>query len=253
MAMPQNAPSPLAVITGAGGGLAPATARAFSAAGYRLALVTRPGGEQAAEELARELGADQKPSAAPPQGTGASTIGIFGIDLAAPDDCSAGFARIESELGPVSVLLNLAGGFSMGGPISHGPELLARMLSINLYTAVNATTAVLPGMLERGAGFVAAIGANAVLTPAPGMSAYAAAKGALAAFQRSLAAEVGSKGVNLALLIPAAAIDTPGNREAMPKADPNNWLDPAALANALLYLAGTQARGRIHELVVRPH
>src|SRR5690606_12886655 len=104
LAMPQNAPSPLAVITGAGGGLAPATARAFSAAGYRLALVTRPGGEQAAEELARELGADQQPGSAPGQGKGASTVGVYGIDLAAPDTCSAGFAVIERELGPVSVL-----------------------------------------------------------------------------------------------------------------------------------------------------
>ena len=253
------------VITGAAGGLAPFVARAFRSAGHPLALVTRPGGEGAGEGLAGEL-AKGAGAAAPGSsgslgssgttgtpGTTVATVATYGLDLASPRGTQAGFARIEAAQGPVGLLLNLAGGFAMGGPHDAGPELLQHMLTINLHTAVNATTAVLPGMLERGAGFVAAVGANAVLTPAPGMSAYAAAKGAVATYQRALAAEVGKRGVNAALLIPAAAIDTPGNRAAMPKADPSNWLDPAALAEALLYLAGTRARGSVHELVLRPH
>jgi len=240
--------SPLAVMTGAGGGLAPAVARAFWQRGYRLALVARPGGEPAAEALARELTGAADHGDQPTQGS----VRAYGVDLSLPGETASVMRRVESDMGAVSALLNLAGGFAMGGPVDDGPELLNRMLQINLHTAVNATAAVLPGMLQRGAGFVAAIGANAVVSPAPGMSAYAAAKGALAAFQRSLAAEVAAKGVNAALLIPTGAIDTPGNRASMPKADPANWLDPAALADALLYLAGTERRGWVHELVISP-
>lgn len=255
--MTSNPTKPLVVITGAAGGLAPAVARAFRSAGHPLALVTRPGGEGAVEglagELAHEVGAAGSSGSSGSLGSSGTTVATYGIDLASPSGTQAGFARIEAAQGPVGLLLNLAGGFAMGGPHDAGPELLQHMLTINLHTAVNATSAVLPGMLERGAGFVAAVGANAVLAPAPGMSAYAAAKGAVATYQRALAAEVGKHGVNAALLIPAAAIDTPGNRAAMPKADPNNWLDPAALAEALLYLAGTRARGTVHELVIRPH
>ena len=251
--MIRNPSKPLVVITGAAGGLAPAVARAFRSAGHPLALVTRPGGEDAVESLAQELAHEADSAAAGSTGTTLATVATYGIDLASPSGTRAGFASIEAAQGPAGLLLNLAGGFAMGGPHDGGPELLQHMLSINLHTAVNATSAVLPGMLERGAGFVAAIGANAVLTPAPGMSAYAAAKGALATYQRALAAEVGKRGVNAALLIPAAAIDTPGNRAAMPKADPSNWLEPAALAEALLYLANTRPRGAVHELVIRPH
>lgn len=235
------ATTPLAVITGAGGGTAPSVARAFSRAGYRLALITRPGAENAVSDLASELGA----------GAG-SAVATYGVDLASPEATAATFGQLEADLGPVSALVNLAGGFAAGGPVDDGPELLRRMLSINLHTAVNATAALLPGMRERGHGFVAAMGANAVLAPAPGLTAYAAAKGALAAFTRSLAAEVGKAGVNVALLIPTGAIDTPGNRAAMPKADTGNWVDPEALAQALLYLAGTGPRGRVHELVISP-
>lgn len=246
--MTQHPTSPLAFITGAGGGLAPAVARAFVAAGYRLALVTRPGKEADVEGLVAEL------EAAANEAAGArGVVSVFGIDLASPDGSRAGFEAVEAELGPATALLNLAGGFAMGGPHTHGPDLLERMLTINLRTAVNSTAALLPSMLKRGAGFVVAIGANAVLAPAPGMTAYAAAKGALATYQRSLAAEVGAKGVSAALLIPAGAIDTPGNRASMPNADHTRWLKPTALAEALLYLCGTEPQGRVHELVLTPH
>jgi NAD(P)-dependent dehydrogenase (short-subunit alcohol dehydrogenase family) len=241
--------SPLVIITGAGGGLAPAVAHTFLAAGYRLALVTRPGKEAGVAGLVQELEA-----AVPSAGAdGGSTVSVFGIDLASAEAGRAGLQAVEAELGPAAALLNLAGGFAMGGPHDHGPELLEKMLNINLRTAVNSTAALLPGMLERGEGYVVAIGANAVLAPAPGMTAYAAAKGALATFQRSLAAEVGAKGVSVALLIPAGAIDTPGNRSSMPKADRSRWLDPDALAQALLFLCQTPPQGRVHELVLTPH
>ena len=151
--------SPLAVITGAGGGLAPVVARAFAAAGYRLALVTRPGSENAVEPLVAELAGGVPADRA-------QSVAAFGIDLAAPAACAAGMRRVEAEMGPAAALLNLAGGFAMGGPVDEA-RVLERMLRVNLHTAVNATAALLPGMRERGHGFVAAIGANAVLAPHP--------------------------------------------------------------------------------------
>lgn len=232
----------MAVITGAGGGLAPAVVTAFARAGHRLALVTRHGKEnapnRATEALADVARADAR---------------TYGADLADAADTVKTFARIAAELGPVDVLLNLAGGFAAGPAADTAPEAFEHQLDINLRTAVNATRAVLPSMLERGSGFVAAMGANAVLAPASGSSAYAAAKGAVATYFRALAAEVGKHGVTAALLIPTTAIDTPGNRAAMPKADPANWIAPEALASALLFMASREARGKVHELVVQPH
>lgn len=237
--------NPLVVVTGAGGGLAPAVALRFAQARRRLALITRPGKEQSVDQLRRQLA--ELPEA------GAGSITAHGIDLADPSSTSQGFAQLQADLGPVDTLVNLAGGFSTGKAPAADPALLERMLDINLRTAVNATQALLPDMLQRRHGFVAMLGANAVLSPAPGMTAYAAAKGALATYTRSLAAEVGKDGVNVALIIPGGAIDTPGNREAMKSADRSNWLDPAALADAIWYLSTLQARGRVHELVMAAH
>lgn len=236
----------LAVVTGGGGGLAPAVAQRFAAAGWRLALVTRPGKESAVAELARATGA------AMPAGGSPAEVAVYGIELGSAEATHAAFERLEGDLGPVDALLNLAGGFAMGKAVNADPALLERMLDLNLRTAVNATSALLPRMTARGNGFVAVIGANAGVSPAPGMTAYAAAKGALTAYFRSLAAEVGKDGVNVALLLPLTAIDTPGNRAAMPQADPANWIDPAALADALHFLATRAPRGFVHELAVAP-
>lgn len=231
----------VAVVTGAGGGVAPAVVRRFAAAGYGLALVTRPDKQGEVDGLVAEarelLGA-------------AGDVRAFGADLADPAAAAAVMERAEGELGPVSALLNLAGGFAAGPVDSGGADRLARMLEVNFHTAVNATSALLPRLLERGGGFVAMVGASAALSPGPRQSAYAAAKGALTSYTRALAAELGERGVNVALLIPKGTIDTPGNRAAMPDADRSRWVQADALADALIFLAERKAGGRVHELVV---
>jgi short-subunit dehydrogenase len=240
--MEKTAQQPLVVLTGAGGGVAPSVARRFAGAGCRLALITRPGTEAQGDDLVQQLSAEHGPVAS-----------VHGIDLAASEAAGQALRGLEADLGPVHALLNLAGGFATGKASQADPALLERMLNVNLRTAVNATQALLSGMLQRESGFVAMLGANAVLSPAPGMTAYAAAKGALATYTRSLAAEVGKAGVNVALVIPGGAIDTPENRASMKNADFSAWLDPAALADALHYLATLEARGRVHELVLAAH
>ncbi len=237
----------LAVITGASGGVAPAVARRFARAGYRLALVTRPGKEkQALALLGSELA---EATSAPP---GSVPVAAYGADLTAAAETREAFAAIEAEQGEVDALVNLAGGFAMGKASEVDAERFERMIDINLRTAVNATLTLLSGMLARQRGFVAALAANAVLSPSPGMTAYAASKGAVATYFRSLAAEVAPQGVNVALLLPSTAIDTPSNRAAMPNTDPANWVDPDALADALLFLATRPVGGRVHEMVVSP-
>jgi len=232
----------LAVVTGAAGGLAPAVALRFARAGYRLALVTRPGREASVRATLEAVRAAAGPDAA----------AAYGADLTSAATTRQLMAAVAEAQGPVEALLNLAGGFSMGRASEVDADGFERMLDVNLRTAVNATTAVLPRMLPRGRGFVAAVAANAVISPSPGTTAYAASKGAVASYFRSLAAEVGKDGVNVALVLPAAAIDTPANRAAMPNADAANWVDPEALAEALLFLATRPPRGRVHEMVVSP-
>ena len=136
------------------------------------------------------------------------------------------------------------------------PETLSlayeRLLDANVRTLVNATGAVLPGMLARGGGFVAGISSHVVWegTGAASMSLYAAAKAAVAFYLRSVEREVRGAGVRVAVVYPLSPIDTPANRRSMPDADPAGWVAPAAIAEALLFAATRGPRGRITELPI---
>jgi NAD(P)-dependent dehydrogenase (short-subunit alcohol dehydrogenase family) len=73
------------------------------------------------------------------------------------------------------------------------------------------------------------------------MAAYTASKAAVIRLTESLALEVRDLGINVNCVLPGT-IDTPQNRQAMPKADFSRWVAPEALADAILFLASDAAR-----------
>lgn len=227
----------LALVTGAGGDLAATVVPRLVAAGWRVAATVRPGSDERATTRFAELG---------------DAVTVIGVDLAAPEAVTEAVARLEATAGAPHALVHLAGRFEPGPGPADGSvaadALLERALDGNLRSAVNACAALLPTMLAGGGGAIVAVGAAAGATPAPGSVAYAAAKGALAAYFRSLAAQVAKRGVNVGLLVPRGAFDTPGNRRAMPDADPATWISPDALADAVLFLLDRPPRGLVHEL-----
>lgn len=222
---------PTVLITGAGGAVGGVMADHFAGRGWALALVARPAGVDALR-------------ARWPDAT------VAGADLTVPDEVRAALATIEAERGGVDALLNVAGAFAMHGATEAGAEELEAQLDANLRTAFVVTGAVLPGMLARGRGAVVGVSAAAGLRGGRRMTTYAASKAALTAYLRSVRAEVASRGVGVSVLVPMGAIDTPANRAAMPGADPDGWLDPAALAEAAEFLVTRGPRGRVHELRV---
>jgi NAD(P)-dependent dehydrogenase (short-subunit alcohol dehydrogenase family) len=68
------------------------------------------------------------------------------------------------------------------------------------------------------------------------MGAYAASKAGVHRLTESLADELKADGIIVNAVLPSI-IDTPANRRDMPEADPRNWVDPAALASVILFLA----------------
>jgi len=221
------------VVTGGAGALAEAVAGRFAAAGARLVLVDRAA--EALRERAAACGA--VPLAA---------------DLAEADEAAAMAAEVEGSVGPVAGLVHLAGAFAAAPAADAGRELYDRLFDANVRSLVNAVRAVLPPMLARGDGFVAGVSSNVVWdgAGAASLALYAAAKAAVAFYLRSLEREVRGAGVRVAIVYPLAAIDTPANRRAMPDADPAGWVDPAAIAEALLFAATRGPRGRISELPI---
>jgi NAD(P)-dependent dehydrogenase (short-subunit alcohol dehydrogenase family) len=116
-----------------------------------------------------------------------------------------------------------------------------RLFALNVKTALNASKAALPYLLESGAGRIVNVGAMAALKSGAGMGAYAASKAGVHRLTESMAEELKDRGVTVNAVLPSI-IDTPANRAQMPEADFDRWVAPADLAAVILFLASREAK-----------
>lgn len=214
------------LITGATGEVGPVVSRAFAEAGARLALTGTRG--EALEALAREIAlADER-------------VFLRAADLTRSDEARALVDAVLDRWGRVDVLLNLAGGWSKSGRLAEvTDDEWDGMLDRNLRTCMNACRAVLPSMAERGWGRIVNVGARAVVDPGTRQAPYNVAKAAVVALTRSIAADYRRQGVAANAILPGT-IDTSANRAAMPSADTSHWVQPEALAAAILFLCSEE-------------
>jgi NAD(P)-dependent dehydrogenase (short-subunit alcohol dehydrogenase family) len=215
------------LVTGAAGNLGRAVAAAFAAKGAKLALV--------------DLNEDGLVAAASalPANTSAA---CFPTDLIDPDSVAASVAAIRQQLGTIDVLANIAGGFAMG-PALHETDDKSWdfMMDLNARTVFNMARAVVPVMLEAGAGRIINVSARAALAGKAKMGPYCASKAAVITLTETLAAEHKYAGINVNCILPGT-IDTPQNRQDMPDADHSRWVPPAALADVVVFLAADASR-----------
>jgi NAD(P)-dependent dehydrogenase (short-subunit alcohol dehydrogenase family) len=222
----QNLNGQVAIITGAAGNLGQATARAFGAAGARLALVDR--NPNAVEMLIEAL-----------EGAEAAA---FGADLMRPDSVAEMVAGVKARFGGIDILINIAGGFTMGPPVHETPDRdWDFMMDLNARTVFNSCRAVVPHLIERSGGRIVNVSARVALEGRGQMAPYCASKAAVITLTESLAAEVKDAGITVNCILPGT-VDTPQNREAMPDQDHGRWVPPAALADVILFLASDAAR-----------
>ncbi|HEY6868535.1 MAG TPA: SDR family NAD(P)-dependent oxidoreductase [Novosphingobium sp.] len=215
------------IITGGFGALGRAVARAFAAAGDRVARIDFA--PQAAEAL-----------------PGALDLG--GVDLTSAEACAQALARVSEAHGGIDVLVNIAGGFTWETVADGSVEAWQRMYAMNVLTALTITKAALPALGASQAGRVVNIGAGAAIQAAAGMGAYAASKAGVHRLTESLAAELGGTAVTVNAILPSI-IDTPANRADMPGADTSQWVQPQAIADVVLFLASDGARAITGALV----
>ncbi len=116
--------------------------------------------------------------------------------------------RVTNELGPVSMLVTVAGYYEMIPIQEITSETWRRMLDVHLGGTYNACAAVLPGMLETGGGTIVTISSELALGGGSEDAHYAAAKGAIIGFTKSLAVEVAGRGVRVNCVAPGPT-DTP--------------------------------------------
>ena len=206
------------VVTGGFGVLGSAVATAAAAAGatvVRLDVATRP--------------------------PGATARDLPGVDSADAAAAEAAVKQVVAAHGGIDVLVNVAGGFIWRTLEDGGPETWADMYKINVVTAVTMTRAALPYLLLRPGARLINVGAGAAARAAAGMGAYAAAKSGVARLTESLAEELKGRDITVNAVLPSI-IDTPTNRADMPTENFAEWVQPAALAEVILFLASPAAR-----------
>ena len=206
-------------ITGAFGSLGTAVAQAALAAGAKVAAIDRADAPGAGVDLgdAQRFG---------------------GVDLADDGVAKAVLAAAAEALGGLDALVNIAGTFRWETLADGNPGTWDFLYRINLRTAVAASKAALAHLPDGGR--IVNIGAASALKAGAGMGAYAASKSGVMRFTESLAEELKARGITVNALLPSI-IDTPPNRQDMPKADFDKWVKPAQLADVIVFLLSDRA------------
>ena len=221
------------LVTGAGGAIGRETVLQLLAAGAGpMAIVDIPGSE--VESFAAECTQSEV------------EVKGFAANVADRTEFGSVVAEALSFMGRIDVLVNVAGYWQIVDFVDSDPDQWNTMISANLLTAISACHAVLPQMIERGDGsiinFSSTAGEFGSVRPS---AAYAAAKGGVIAFTKSLAREVSPHGIRVNALSPGP-IDTPAlkaasdqaRREAADRTLLRRLGQPSDIAAGVLYLAG---------------
>jgi 2-hydroxycyclohexanecarboxyl-CoA dehydrogenase len=156
---------------------------------------------------------------------------------------------LHVDAAQVDGLVNVAGTFEIVEFTDSTPQHWKAMIDTNLLTAMTTCRAILPAWLERGSGsivnFASTAGEFGSIRPS---AAYAAAKGGVIAFSKSLAREISPRGVRVNVVSPGpveTAMLQAGSEAAHAEAVGRTLLGrlgtPADIASAVVYLVGSQA------------
>lgn len=171
-----------AIVTGASYGIGPKVAQALAERGANVALAARSG-----ERLRAVAGQLEEEG---------HCVTVVKADVSDPVDREALVVRAESELGPISVLVNCAGSFNGGRLHVRSEEALLADLQTNLTAAIMLTRRILPGMLRRGEGHMVHIASLAGKIGLPYAAVYAASKYGIVGFNHCLQGELRDTGVH---------------------------------------------------------
>ncbi len=181
--------SKVAVVTGGSRGIGRACAEALGAAGWKVGIGYRTSDTDAKETLeaiARVGG----------EGT------VVRLDTLEETSVTEAFKEVADALGPVTGLVNNAGYSKDGLLITYDLEAYARTMDTNVRGAFLSSRAALRGMLRSRWGRIVNLSSAVAIRGNAGQTAYAASKSAIVGLTKSLAREVGGKGITVNAVCP---------------------------------------------------
>lgn len=194
IAMTENALEGVALVTGAGSGIAKALALQLGAASAVVAVA--------------DINQDNVVKTADSIIAAGGTSVPFSFNVADPHAVDEAVNIIERDLGPVTHLANVAGIFSTAALAEISDDQWSQMLSVHLNGTFHLCRRIVPSMVSRGRGAVVNTSSIFALRGQSEASHYAAAKGAIIGFSKSIAREVGNANVRVNVVAPGP-VDTP--------------------------------------------
>jgi len=226
------------VVTGAGSGMGRAMVQEFAAKGAKVAA------------LDINLDSASKTVADLPE----PDMGLaVKVDVSSPESVSAAMAEVGMWAGRVDVLCNNAGIVDSFRPAHEIPlEEWHRTIAVDLTGPFLMARAVIPGMLERGAGAIINTASISSLSAAGGGSAYTAAKHGVLGLTRQLTFDYGRRGIRVNAICPGATLtgltmpeggsDTlPDTESELARIPARRWCQPEEIAKLAVFLASDDA------------
>lgn len=224
----------VALVTGGSRGIGRAIALAFARLGCSVAICYRES-EAVAEAVcaeARALGGEMR---------------AYGADVGRSSAATGLVDRVASELGRLDILVNNAGVFPRTPVVDITDEEWEEVLRSNLYSTFYCSRAALPHMIRQGGGVIVNIGSIAGKRGSRWHAAYAAAKGGVFAFTRSLAKEAIAQGIRVNAVCPGrvetdifgAQLDEAERARFLREAPIGRFSTPDEVASAVVFLASS--------------
>ena len=221
-----------ALITGGASGIGKATVMEFARCGARVICA----------DVNAAKGADLVKEA------GNLAVEFVAIDLADAASVHRCAAEVLDRYGRVDILVNAAGWNDIQPFLDNAPDYMDRVLAVNLGGLLHLTQALLPAMVAASKGKIVNVSSDAGRVGSSGETAYAAAKGGVIAFTKSLAREVARYSINVNCVCPGPT-DTPmlqsrpeKLKEAFIRAIPfRRFAKPQEIADAILFFASSRS------------
>jgi 2-hydroxycyclohexanecarboxyl-CoA dehydrogenase len=176
------------LVTGGGGGIGSETCRRFAAEGAKVAVADM--NLASAQAVADGISAG-----------GAQALAVA-CDITQREQVDLAVAKVQAELGAIDVLVNNAG-WDVFKPFTKTVESeWERLIAINLVGALHMHHAVLPSMVQRRAGRIINIASDAARVGSSGEAVYAACKGGLVSFSKTIAREHARHGITVNVVCP---------------------------------------------------